>query len=225
MKIIPLADRVVIKAVEVEETTKGGLILTGSAKEKPQVAQVVAVGPGGVVDGKEVKMTVKVGDKVSNWNNLGVQLTSVFTMSTTPDLPDHEYVAVLITAVNRSGATTFNIGAQNLAELDAAYPLDDEATKLDVARQYFHALAASTTDFTAVCDGAEAEVGAYIQLYDAAAQSFSESTNLPPQGAGYIQLICCVPTGWQKLSVTFTPTFVANKSLTFSLNSSDLTQV
>ena len=78
---------------------------------------------------------VKVGDKVSNWNNLGVQLTSVFTMSTTPDLPDHEYVAVLITAVNRSGATTFNIGAQNLAELDAAYPLDNEATKIDVARQ------------------------------------------------------------------------------------------
>ena len=61
MKIIPLADRVVIKAVEVEETTKGGLILTGSAKEKPQVAEVIA---GGVVDGKEVKMTVKVGDKV-----------------------------------------------------------------------------------------------------------------------------------------------------------------
>ncbi len=59
MKIIPLADRVVIKTVEVEETTKGGLILTGSAKEKPQVAQVIAVGPGGVVDGKEVKMTVK----------------------------------------------------------------------------------------------------------------------------------------------------------------------
>ena len=59
MKIIPLADRVVIKTVEVEETTKGGLILTGSAKEKPQVAEVIAVGPGGVVDGKEVKMTVK----------------------------------------------------------------------------------------------------------------------------------------------------------------------
>ena len=64
MKIIPLADRVVIKTVEVEETTKGGLILTGSAKEKPQVCEVIAVGPGGVVDGKEVKMTVKVGDKV-----------------------------------------------------------------------------------------------------------------------------------------------------------------
>ena len=64
MKIIPLADRVVIKTVEVEETTKGGLIRTGSAKEKPQVCEVIAVGPGGVVDGKEVKMTVKVGDKV-----------------------------------------------------------------------------------------------------------------------------------------------------------------
>ena len=64
MKIIPLADRVVIKAVEVEETTKGGLILTGSAKEKPQVAEVVAVGPGGIVDGNEVKMEVKVGQKV-----------------------------------------------------------------------------------------------------------------------------------------------------------------
>ena len=64
MKIIPLADRVVIKTVEAEETTKSGIILTGSAKEKPQVAQVIAVGPGGTVDGKEVVMTVKVGDKV-----------------------------------------------------------------------------------------------------------------------------------------------------------------
>ena len=64
MKIIPLADRVVIKTVEAEETTKSGIILTGSAKEKPQVAEVIAVGPGGMVDGKEVVMTVKVGDKV-----------------------------------------------------------------------------------------------------------------------------------------------------------------
>ena len=54
---------------------------------------------------------VKVGDKVSNWNNLGVQLTSVFTMANTPDLPDHEYVAVLVTAVNRSGATTVSTSA------------------------------------------------------------------------------------------------------------------
>lgn len=64
MKIKPLADRVVVKSIEAEETTKSGIILAGSAKEKPQVAEVVAVGPGGLVDGKEVKMTVKVGDKV-----------------------------------------------------------------------------------------------------------------------------------------------------------------
>ena len=64
MKIIPLADRVVIKTVEAEETTKSGIILTGAAKEKPEVAEVIEVGPGGMVDGKEVTMTVKVGDKV-----------------------------------------------------------------------------------------------------------------------------------------------------------------
>ena len=64
MTIKPLADRVVVKAVEMEETTKSGLILPGSAKEKPEVAEVVAVGPGGNVDGKEVTMLVKEGDKV-----------------------------------------------------------------------------------------------------------------------------------------------------------------
>ena len=64
MKIKPLSDRVVIKMVEAEETTAGGIILAGSAKEKPQVAEVLAVGPGGIVDGKEVQMQVKVGDKV-----------------------------------------------------------------------------------------------------------------------------------------------------------------
>ncbi len=64
MNIKPLADRVVIKMLEAEETTKGGIILTSAAQEKPQVAEIVAAGPGGVVDGKEVKMEVKVGDKV-----------------------------------------------------------------------------------------------------------------------------------------------------------------
>ena len=64
MTIKPLADRVVIKMTEAEETTKSGIILAGNAKEKPQVAVVVAVGPGGIVDGKETVMTVKVGDKV-----------------------------------------------------------------------------------------------------------------------------------------------------------------
>ena len=64
MNIKPLGDRVVTKMAEAEETTKSGIILAGSAKEKPQFAEVIAVGPGGVVDGKEVKMELKVGDKV-----------------------------------------------------------------------------------------------------------------------------------------------------------------
>ena len=64
MKLTPLADRVVLKMVEVEETTRGGIILTNSAKEKPLMAEVVAVGPGGNVDGKEITMQVSVGQKV-----------------------------------------------------------------------------------------------------------------------------------------------------------------
>lgn len=64
MKLVPLGDRVVLKQLEAEETTKSGIILTGQTKEKPQQAEVIAVGPGGVIDGKEVKMQVKTGDKV-----------------------------------------------------------------------------------------------------------------------------------------------------------------
>ena len=74
MKIKPLADRVVVKMVEAEETTKSGIILTASAQEKPQVAEVVAVGPGGVVDGKEIKMELKVGDKVLMSRYAGTQV-------------------------------------------------------------------------------------------------------------------------------------------------------
>ena len=64
MKLKPLGDRVVVKQLEAEETTKSGIVLPGGAKEKPQEAEVVAVGPGGVIDGKEVTMQVNVGDKV-----------------------------------------------------------------------------------------------------------------------------------------------------------------
>lgn len=64
MTIKPLADRVVIKMEQAQETTKSGIVLAAAAKEKPQIASVVAVGPGGIVDGKEVKMYVKVGDRV-----------------------------------------------------------------------------------------------------------------------------------------------------------------
>ena len=75
MKLTPLADRVILKMVEVEETTRGGIILTGSAKEKPTVAEVISVGPGGNVDGKDVVMTVKVGDRVITSQYAGSKVT------------------------------------------------------------------------------------------------------------------------------------------------------
>ena len=74
MKIRPLADNVVIKATEAEETTKSGIVLTSAAKEKPQIAEIVAVGPGGIVDGKEIKMNVKVGDRVITAKYTGTEV-------------------------------------------------------------------------------------------------------------------------------------------------------
>ena len=74
MTIKPLLDRVVVKAVEAEETTRGGIILAASAQEKPQIAEVVAVGPGGIVEGKEIKMYVKVGDKVITGKYSGTEV-------------------------------------------------------------------------------------------------------------------------------------------------------
>ena len=84
MKLTPLADRVVLQMVEVEETTKGGIILTGAAKEKPSIAEVISVGPGGMVDGKDVIMSVKAGDKVIIDKFAGTKVT----------LEDIEYIVV-----------------------------------------------------------------------------------------------------------------------------------
>ena len=176
----------------------------------------------GCQSSSNASVEVKVGDKVSNWNNLGVQLTSVFTLTSAPDVPGHEYVAVLVTAVNRSSSVTFNIGAPNIAEINAAYPLDTDAAKAAHTAPYFHALSASTTDFAVVCDGADVESGAYISLYDSTTETFTDAPSLPPQRSGYIELVCMVPTGWQQITVTYTPTFVTNKTLTFSLSASDV---
>ncbi|MCI5882565.1 MAG: co-chaperone GroES [Clostridiales bacterium] len=84
MKLVPLGDRVVLQQLEAEETTKSGIVLPGQAQEKPQQAEVVAVGPGGLVDGKEVKMEVKVGDKVIYSKYAGTDVK----------LEDNEYVIV-----------------------------------------------------------------------------------------------------------------------------------
>ena len=74
MTIKPLTDRVLIQAEKAEETTKGGIILTGSAKEKPSVAEVISVGPGGMVDGKEVVMQLKAGDRVITGKYTGTEV-------------------------------------------------------------------------------------------------------------------------------------------------------
>jgi len=74
MTLQPLADRVIIKQVEAEETTKGGIILTSAAQEKPQVYEVIAVGPGGLVDGKEVEMILSAGDKVITGKYSGTEV-------------------------------------------------------------------------------------------------------------------------------------------------------
>ena len=74
MKLIPLLDKVVVKQVEAEETTKGGIILAAAAQEKPEIFEVIAVGPGGIVDGNEVEMTVEVGDKVITGKYSGTQV-------------------------------------------------------------------------------------------------------------------------------------------------------
>ena len=84
MKLMPLTDRVVLKQLEAEETTKSGIILTGTAQEKPQEAEVIAVGPGGMVDGKEVVMQVKEGQKVIYSKYAGTEVK----------LEDEEYIIV-----------------------------------------------------------------------------------------------------------------------------------
>ena len=166
-------------------------------------ASVAALGAaavlGGCQAGDNSSIEVKVGDKISNWNNLAVQLTSVFTLASAPDAEGYEYIAMLITSANRSSRDTFAIGAQNILEIGEAYPLD---TPEQVA----------------------AEGGAYVQLYDSTTESFTTASAIPPQGAGYIELVCMVPTTWQQIGVTYTPTFVSGKTLNFTINASDLTK-
>ena len=177
---------------------------------------------GGCQSSSSNSVEVKVSDKLSNWNNLAVQLTSVFTLADAPDVPGSKYVAILVTAVNRSKTDTMAIGAQNVLEIDAAYPLNTEELKAANTAPYFHALSASTTDFAVTVDGQTAEAGAYVALYDSATETFNDSPNLPPQGSGYIELVCMVPADWQQMTVTYTPTFVSGKTLTFSMSASDL---
>ena len=188
-------------------------------------ASVAAVGAASLLggcqqNGGDTIVDVKVGDKVSNWNGLGVQLTSLFNIDTAPAQAGYEYIAVLVTVVNRTKDKTFAIGAQNLTEINAAYPVPP-TSNVDAN---FHALAAASTDFAASCDGQSVECGANISLYNPNSQSFSDSTNLPPQGSGYLQLMLMVPKNWSSLQVTYMPTFVDDKTITFNMTSADVTR-
>ena len=121
--------------------------------------------------------------------------------------------------VNRTKNQTFNIGAQNLAEINAAYPVPPQEN----VDANFHALAAASTDFSASCDGQSVECGANISLYNSNSQTFSDSTNLPPQ----VRLSAADadgPKGWQQLSVTYMPTFAADKTMTFVMTAADVTR-
>ena len=177
-------------------------------------ASVAALGAASLLggcqqNGSATIVDVKVGDKVSNWNGLGVQLTSLFNIDTAPAQAGY-----------RTKNQTFNIGAQNLAEINAAYPVPPQEN----VDANFHALAAASTDFSASCDGQSVECGANISLYNSNSQTFSDSTNLPPQGTGYLQLMLMVPKGWQQLSVTYMPTFAADKTMTFVMTAADVTR-
>lgn len=134
---------------------------------------------GGCQAGDNSSIEVKVGDKISNWNNLAVQLTSVFTLASAPDAEGYEYIAMLITSANRSSRDTFAIGAQNIQEIGEAYPLDTPEQIAANTAGYFHALSASTTDFSFTCDGQAAEGGAYVQLYDSTTESFTTASAIP----------------------------------------------
>lgn len=161
---------------------------------------------------------VKVGDTVKNWNGLGVQLTSVFHLTQDPAQEGYEYLGVRVTAANRTKNQTFVIGAQGIDAINAAYPVPP----LSNVDANFQAMAAATPDFTASCDGQGAAISATVSLYNSNSQSFSDSESLPPQGTGYIVLMLMVPKDWKELQVTYTPSFVSDKSLTFVMKAADV---
>lgn len=161
---------------------------------------------------------VKVGDSVRNWNGLGVQLSNVFQLTQDPKQSGYEYLGVRVTVFNRSTDTAYVIGAQGIDAINAAYPVPP----LENVDANFQAMAAATPDFTAACDGQSVPCCANVSLYNENSQSFSDVESLPAQGSGYVVLMVMVPKGWQQLEVTYVPTFVEDKTLTFIMNSADV---
>jgi len=213
-----ISRRSFLKCTGASAAALGAVSLLGGCKSNGSDTVVeVKVGD---TDGSNTTVNdVKVGDTVKNWNGLGVQLTSVFQLTQDPVQPaGYEYLGVRVTAVNRSKTESYAIGAQGIDAINEAYPVPP----LENVDANFQAMAAATPDFTAVCDGQPAACCANISLYNANSQSFSDVESLPPQGSAYIVLMLMVPKDWKQLKVTYVPTFLEGKSLTFVMNASDV---
>lgn len=169
-------------------------------------------------NGDDTIVEVKVGDSIRSWNGLGVQLTNVFHLTQDPRQEGYEYLGVRVTVFNRSSDTSYVIGAQGIDAINAAYPVPP----LENVDANFQAMVAATPDFTASCDGQSVPCCANISLYNANSQSFSDVESLPPQGSGYVVLMIMVPKNWKQLEVTYVPTFVEDKTLTFIMNQADV---
>lgn len=169
-------------------------------------------------NGDNTIVEVKVGDSVKNWNGLGVQLQSVFTLNSSPVQEGYEYIGVRIIVVNRSKTDSYAIGAVGIDAINAAYPVPP----MENVDANFTALAQATPDFSAACDGASCACAANISLYNSNTQSFTDVESLPAQGSGYLSLMLLVPTGWKQLEITYMPRFVEDKTLTFVMSSADV---
>lgn len=189
---------------------------------KTSTAALAATAAAGVLSGCQNRgsgsIGVEVGDRVDNWNGLAVQLSGLFNMTVSPAQEGYEYVGVLVAVKNCTDDETYTIGAQNILEIDAAYPVPP-VSNVD---PYFRELVQSTTDFSMACDGAAIEGGAYLYVYDAKSNVLADAPTLPPGRTGYIELVCLAPTGWQELQVTYTPTFAHGQTITFTMQSSEL---
>lgn len=186
-------------------------------------ASAAALGAAGLLggcrsNGDDTIVQVKVGDSVRSWNGLGVELNSVFHLTQDPQQEGYQYLGVRVVVVNRSKDTTYQIGAKNLEAINQAYPVPP----VENVDANFRAMVETTSDFSAMCDGQTVPCCAYVSLYNANSQSFSDSESLPPQGSGYVMMMLMVPKGWKQLEVTYVPTFVEEKTLTFVMNASDV---
>lgn len=161
---------------------------------------------------------VAVGDQVNNWNGLAVRLAGLFSMDVAPAAEGKEYVGVLVAVKNKNRNYAYAIGAQNILEIDAAYPVPP-SSNVDL---YVHALSEATADFSMACDGEPVEGGAYLYVYNAATNVLADAPTLPPNGVGYIELVCVAPLGWQELEVTYSPTFAEGKTITFKMQASEV---